>query len=341
MPTEKKFDEVEQLFKTASKPKKLIEDIDSITKIGVMYDNTEQGQNALKVASDLANNLNLPIKAYAIDDFHKQMKFVTNEIKNKQTEMYNTINEYTTHQGLKIQSEILVGRKIQKVIDMMETEMAEEEKLSRLLINKLIKENFSIFVAGSPMMRKSEDTGTLGYYLSILLKEHDIHTNFLLVPDKLTDRADLILGFVNFRQIEGTSTALLRRALTIKKRTKQIKIVGIIEESTVETIARSEIDEENTEDFEPKLIEVTERIKQKYKSDLNNMEIADHFDAYFTTEVEVGTLSSLVKIVLEKYKPGTVLVRSVSQLDEHLNPDAELIARIALSEGYPVFILFN
>ncbi len=341
MPTDKKLEEVEEMFKTASKPNKIIEDIDVISKVGVIYDNTTQGENALRLATDLANNLNLPLKAFTTDDFYLTMKLITDEIKNKGNEMLKHIDDFADKNDVKIESELLVGRKIMKIIEMMDDKMRDEEKLSYLIIKKLIDENFSIFVAGSPLMRKSEDTGTLGYYLSILLKEYDIHTNFLLVPDRLAERADLILGFALYRQKTGTTSAILRRALSVKKREKQIKIVGLIEDNTIETIARSELSDTEADDFETKLVEVTERIKSKYNDDLMSIDISENFNAEFTTEVEIGTIDSTVKIVLERYKPGLVLVRSVSQLDEHLNPDAETIARIALSEGYPVFILWD
>ena len=233
-----------------------------------------------------------------------------------------------------------MGGKIKKVFAMMDAEFEEKDKLSGLIMDKLIENNFSLMIAGSPLMRAREDTGTLGYYMSILLKNPNIHSNFLLVPDQLTKRGELILGFTSYKQKEGTISTLIRRGLSMRTSSQDITIVGLIEENTLETIARSEMDEED-EDIESKVIEVSERIMEKFDESFDEVEINPKFELNFNYNLEIGNLTSIIKDQLEKKNPSFVLVRSVSTLDEHLHSNAEAIARIALGEGYPVLILFD
>ncbi len=340
MPTESRIETVDKMFQNASKPRTIIEDIDPITKLGCIYDATPQGENGLNIATEFAKNLHLPLKTFTTNDYYYDFKKTIDEINNKEVDSRNYIDQFASEEELEVEIKVLMGGKIKKVFAMMNSEFEEKDKLSGLITEKLIENNFSLLVAGSPLMRAREDTGTLGYYLSILLKNPKIHSNFFLVPDQLTKRGDSMLGFVSYKQKEGTISTIIRRGLSIRKQSQNITIVGLIEENTLEMIARSEIDEEEA-DLEAKIIEVSGRIKDKFIENFEEVDISPKFELNFNYNIEIGNLTSIVKDQLEKNNPSFVLVRSVSTLDEHLHSNAESIARIALGEGYPVLILYD
>ena len=120
----------------------------------------------------------------------------------------------------------------------------------------------------------------------------------------------------------------------------KIKIIGLIEEGTIATIAKSELDDDET-DLETKVSEVSIRTKNQFIEKFEELEINPKFELDFNCIIETGHLTTIVKENLETNNPSFVLVRSVSTLDEHLHSNAETIARIALAEGYPVLILFD
>lgn len=340
MPTESQIDHVDKMFKNASKPRTVIEDIDPITKLGCIYDSTPQGENALIIGTEFAKFLHLPLTTFTIDDYYFDLKKTIDEFTNKENEMIEYIENFSKEEHEKIKTEILMGGKLKKVLAMMDAGFEEEDKLSGLLMNRLIEHNFSLLVTGSPLMRAREDTGSLGYYMSLLLKNPSIHSNFFLVPDQLAKRGDMILGFTSYRQKEGTIPAIIRRGLSIRTNTQKIKIIGLIEEGTIATIAKSELDDDES-DLETKILEVSIRIKNQFIEKFDEIEINPKFELDFNCIIETGNLTSMVKENLEINNPSFVLVRSVSTLDEHLHYNAETVARIALAEGYPVLILFD
>jgi hypothetical protein len=340
MPTESKLDQVDKMFKIASKPKTVIEDIDPIIRLGCIYDSTIQGENGLLLATDLAKTLHLPLTTFTTDDYYYELKKTIDEINNKETETNDYIKQFSMEEDLDIETHVLMSGKIKKVFAMMDKELEEEDKLSRLIMDMLIDSNFSLLIAGSPLMRAREDTGTLGYYMSILLKNPKIHSNFFLVPDQLTKRGEMILGFTSYRQKEGSIPAIIRRGLSIRTKSQTIKIIGLIEENTVATIAKSELGEDESE-LESQIIKVSSRISDQFIEKFEDIEINPKFELDFNYSIESGNLTSMVKDKLEANNPSFVMVRSVSTLDEHLHSEAEAIARIALAEGYPVLILFD
>ncbi|MCY3412483.1 MAG: hypothetical protein INQ03_12670 [Candidatus Heimdallarchaeota archaeon] len=336
-----KIDQIDEMFKKSTKPTLKVEDIDKITSIGCIYDSTPQGVNSLKLASEMAKTLHLPLHSYSMDDYYLTLKIATDEIKNKEEDMLTYLKNFATENEMEIETEILIGGKIQKVLSLMDAEFEENEKLSTLIKEKLIEHNFSLLVAGTPLMRNSEDTGTLGYYLSILLEESKIHTNFLLVPNVLAERGDTMLGMITFNQMSGTLAAIIRRGLSIRGKEKEIKVIGLVEKSTLETIAKSEMIEGDEEDLELKIEEVRDRIHAKFAEEMSSVEISDDLMSGIEMGIESGNLTSMVKLILEQTKPSLVMVRSVSKLDDHFSKETETLTRIVLSEGYPVLVLFD
>lgn len=340
MPSEEKMNKMEEMFIKTSKPNNLIDEIDEITSIACMYDSTPQSMVAFELATELVKNLHLPLKIFVSGDYYLKMKTTANDIRYRQEQMTNFVEEHTKEEGLDIDIELLSGKKIQRILKMMDEKVKAEEKLSRMLINKLSEEKYSIVVTGIPMMRKREEKGDLGYYLIKLLKEHKIHSNYLIIPDGLIERGETLLGISNYRQKEDSVIAIIRRAISLNLPESEIQIVGIVENNTIETVANSELVDE-VDDLNIKMTEVRNRLQSQFEDRISCIKINEKFDIKMSHEVVSGILSTALKITLDKFKPKIVMIRNITKLEANLDHNAETIARIALSEGYPVLLLWD
>ena len=336
---ESKLDKIEEIFLKSTKPKIVIEKGKKISKLGGLFDATKQGENALTLATTLAKALNLPIKVFTADDFYMKISKTSEDIRRKEKEMSDYVAKHYVEAEVAYEIEPLISPKIDKILTYMDEDEVEEEKLSRLLLNTLIKEKMDIVVSGSPLLVSREENGNFGFYLRKLLKESEIEANFLLVPSEMQEFNNLLLGLVNYRQKEDSKEIILKQGLELKPWINNIRICGIIEENTIDTIAKAELpegEEETAIDF----AEVRNMISDKYKDKLSNYTFEDE-DMDLSCEVKIGVITSSVKSLLEKHQPGLVLVRNVSKSDENLDPEAETLARIALTEGYPVLLVWD
>lgn len=338
MDTEK-LQKMEEMFLKTSKPKVIIDKYEKIKKIGCIYDATAQGKNALEFATALAKTMDRDLKIFAADDFLGKVRASTDMIRNREKDILNVVDEYTKEENVAVEIEALVGDKMQEIISFIESESDEEDKLSHLMIDKIIKEEFNIFVAGSPMLRIREEKGYFGFYLRKLLKEHRIKSNFLLVPNEISSGSNMMLGLVNYRQKNDSIDAILKQANSLKIWKKNITLAGILEENTINTVARSEIPD-GEEDQRANISEVKERIVGKFTDLLSSYAYKDE-EMNLETHMEIGVITAMVKLLLDKHKPSLVLVRNVSKMDENLDPDAETLARVALSDGYPVLLIWD
>lgn len=340
--SERKLDEIEQLFKKTSKPKTIIEDIDEIKRIGCFYDSTPQGENALRIATEIAKSLHLKLKVFAAEDFYLRLKQHGDEITKKTEELKTYVDNYSEEHEVATETEILIGGRIQNVISLIEEDLAEDEKLSQLILDKLVEHKFNLFVVGTPLLRTRQERGFFGYYLSKIVREHQVHSNFLLIPDDLKEGTKKsMLGIINFEREIGSVVAVIRRSISLLPWHDKVRILGIIEDTTIETVARSEIPEDEP-DAELDIVEVRERIKSKFSDTMDLIDVSEKLTHInIKKNVVSGVLTSVIKTALDEYNPGVVLVRTVAKLDENLDSSAEAIARIALAEGHPVLILWD
>ncbi len=335
---EEKLAKMEEMFLQTSKPKLVVKSKkeDKIKKIGCIYDATNQGKNALVLATALAKSLETNLKVFAADDFHSKLTIATEEIREKEKEISSFVENIAREEQVATEVAALISKKMDNILSYLEEDSIEEDKLSTLIIEKIKKEKFNLLVAGSPMLRTREEKGYFGFYLRKLLRDHSIEADFLLVPNELVESDNLILGLTNYRQKQGSVEAILRKGLALSKWINTIKMIGIIEENTIQTVARSELPD-NTESRE-NIAEVKERIEGKYRDLLESFEIEDY---NLSTEVNIGVITAIVKLILEKYKPKLVIVKNNSKFDENLDPEAETLARITLNEGYPILLEFG
>ena len=336
--SEKKLKELEEMFHKTSKPKIVIDEYDEITKLGCIFDATPQGENALSTATALAKVLSTPLKVFTADDFNKKLQNTSEEIRNKEKEMIEQIDALSQEKEIATEIEPLVSGIMNRILKSIEEELVEEEKLSNLMVEKIIEGNFDIFIAGSPMLRTRQEKGYFGYYLRKLLKQHAIQSNFLLVPNDLKGESDLMLGLVSYRQIPGSVETIIKRGVALSSWKKKMKLVGIIEDNTIRTIARSETDDDETLS---NVSEVRERTRSKFYDTLDSFTIDEKYDIPLSKELEIGDITAVVKLILDKYEPGLVLVSNESKIDENLDSGAETLTRIALTEGYPVLLVWD
>lgn len=336
--SEKKLKELEEMYRKTSRPKIVIDEFDEITRLGCIFDATPQGENALSTATALAKVLSAPLKVFTADDFNKKLQNTSEEIRNKEKEMIEQIDALSQEKEIATEIEPLVSGIMKRILKSIEEELVEEEKLSNLMVEKIIEGNFDIFIAGSPMLRTRQEKGYFGYYLRKLLKQHAIQSNFLLVPNELKGESDLMLGLVSYRQIPRSVETIIKRGVALSSWKKKMKLVGIIEDNTIRTIARSETDDDETLS---NVSEVRERTRSKFFDTLDSFTIDEKYDIPLSKELEIGDITAVVKLILDKYEPGLVLVSTESKIDENLDPGAETLTRIALTEGYPVLLVWD
>lgn len=334
-----KLDKIEEIFLQSTKPKIVIDKATKVSKLGGIFDATKQGENALILATTLAKELSLPIKIFTADDFYMKLSKTSEDIRKKEKDMESYVAKHYIKEEVAFEIEPLISPKIDKVLKFMDEDVEEEDKLSRLLLNTLIKERMDIVVTGSPLLVSREEKGNFGFYLRKLLKEAQIEASFLLVPSEIQEFNNLMLGLVNYRQKEDSKEIILKQSLALKPWINNIIISGLIEENTIETIAKAELPD-GEDDSSIDLSEIKNSISDKYEDKLGNYIFEDE-DMSLSCEVNVGVITSAVKLILEKHQPGLVLVRNVSKEDENLDPEAETLARIALTEGYPVLLVWD
>jgi len=167
----------------------------------------------------------------------------------------------------------------------------------------------------------------------------------LLVPGKERIIADSVLAFVSVEQQPASIVALYRRALSFATEKTKFKIVGIVPDSVVETVARLDLPVDDTEavpDLEgakakliAKMQETLESIK--LKKEIKDLIILDSP----TWEVTSGHVAEVVRAYLESCRCGIAFVRSVSEISEKLDPFAEVVTRTVLHEGYNCLVFWD
>jgi len=180
-----------------------------------------------------------------------------------------------------------------------------------------------------------------------LLRERRIHSNFFLVSDNTkTDLGDSILSFVSIEQQPGSIVALTRRALSLSDEQTEITTIGMIDDKVIETVARvDQLGEEKLDDEGNEILDLdgaTDRLRNRMEETLSSIHIDEKIPRKsFKWEVESGSITGIVSSALEKFNPGLVMVRSVAEISENLDPIAEQITRIVLRAGFPCLVVWD
>lgn len=339
--SDKRIEETEAMFLKTTKPKLEIEFIEPISSIGVIFDSTEQGKDALRTATEFANKFHIPIKVIVTDDFLDSFKNLASSTNEKINTLKDFAGNFTKENGVAAEISTVIEDRVEKILDLFVNQPKEEGKLSSKLIKIFEDKQYDILVSGAPLFRKEKEESYFGFYLTKLLSDSEIKANFLIVSDLKHELTDTILSFVSVDQQPNTIIALIRRSLAIANEKNDIKIIGVVEDKIIETVARADqLDQQPDEDLD--LIGVRKRLKIKMEDTLSSIKIDDK-NTYksFNYDVNSGVMASIIKTTLENEKPGLVLVRSVSRLDQYLDPVAEQITRTVLNSGYPVLLVWD
>ena len=343
--SERKLKEIETMFKKATRPRLLIEDYPKIKHIGVILDSSVQGFNALQVGTSLSHRLNTSLNVMISADYYEPFEKLLELTQEKLDKLMTQTKEFLKDEKVKAEIEQILPQKIQDTLKLF----SKKTKLKNTLIGKMVKSltdsEAQIIVTGVPLFETGENKDSLGTFAFRLLREREIQANFLLVPGKEHIIADSVLAFVSVEQQPTSIVALYRRALSFATEKTKFKIVGIVPDNVVKTVARLDLPADDTEavpDLEgakakliAKMQETLESIK--LKKEIQDLIILDSP----TWEVTSGHVSEIVRAYLKSCRCGIAFVRSVPEISEKLDPFAELVTRTVLHEGYNCLVFWD
>ena len=351
--SDRKLDEIETMFKKSTKPKLEIDEYPKIERIGCVLDSSQQGHKAMNVATALAKRLDTLLNIIISEDFYEPLEVLIDSAQKELELLEARVQEHVKETNIKAKIDQVTGEKLKKILELFQHVATSEETLGGQLIQKIRESEAHIMVIGVPLFKEkgTSELGkefakeSLGRYALMLLRERTIPANFLLVSGKTEEITDKILAFVDVEQQPASIVALYRRALSFATEKTEFKIVGIVENKVIETVARLNLPEEDP-DAVPDLEGVADKLKAKMEDTLDSITLKKEIDDVIirgspTYEVKTGSIAEIVREYLDEFNPGIVFVRSVAELSENLDPFAEYITRQVLSAGCPVLILWD
>ncbi len=340
--SEKKLEEIETMFKTTTKPKTIIDKYPMIEHIGCILDSSTQGFNALQVASSLAQRLKTKLDIIVSEDYHKPLRLVLESNEKELETLTITARDFMKETELKANVKPIISDKVQHALDLFFQEKAsEEETLFGRLVEHIKTSGIQVCVLGVPLFVRSDiKWESMGSYVLKLLRERELHTNWLLVSAKQNIIADSVLAFVSVEQQPASIIALYRRALSFATEHTNFKIVGIVEDNVIETVARLDSPDE------PDLESARDKLVTNMEETLSSIQLKSEIDDVIisgspTYEVKSGHIAEIVREYVESEHPGIVFVRSVAEISENLDPFAEVVTRQVLQQGFNCLIVWD
>ncbi|MHA1978209.1 MAG: hypothetical protein ACW98I_14990 [Candidatus Hodarchaeales archaeon] len=345
--SEKKLDEIETMFKTATKPKTVIDKYPVIEHIGCVLDSSTQGFNALQVASALAQRLKTKLDIFVSEDYHKPLRLVLESNEKELKTLSVTANDFMTGtEDLEANITPIISDKVQQAFDLFfQEKSSENETLFGRLVENIKTSGIQVCVLGVPLFVRSDiEWESMGTYVLKLLRERELHVNWLLVSAKQHIIADSVLAFVSVEQQPASIIALYRRALSFATEHTNFKIVGIVEDNVIETVARLEISDDSSD--VPDLENARKKLITSMEDTLGSIQLKQEIDDVIiegspTWEVKSGHISEIVREYIESEHPGIVFVRSVAEMSENLDPFAEVVTRQVLQTGFNCLIVWD
>ena len=340
--SEKKLEEIETMFKTTTKPKTIIDKYPMIEHIGCILDSSTQGFNALQVASSLAQRLKTKLDIIVSEDYHKPLRLVLESNEKELETLTITARDFMKETELKANVKPIISDKVQHALDLFFQEKAsEEETLFGRLVEHIKTSGIQVCVLGVPLFVRSDiKWESMGSYVLKLLRERELHTNWLLVSAKQNIIADSVLAFVSVEQQPASIIALYRRALSFATEHTNFKIVGIVEDNVIETVARLDSPDE------PDLESARDKLVTNMEETLSSIQLKSEIDDIIisgsrTYELKSGHIAEIVREYVESEHPGIVFVRSVAEISENLDPFAEVVTRQVLQQGFNCLIVWD
>ncbi|MHA2407825.1 MAG: hypothetical protein ACXACA_05600, partial [Candidatus Ranarchaeia archaeon] len=245
--SKRKLDDIETMFKKTTRPKLLIEDYPKIKHIGVILDSSDQGFNALQVGTSLSHRLNTSLNVIVSENYYEIFEKLLESTQENLGELMTQTKEFLKDEKVKAEIVQIISQKAQDTLELFSKETKPENTLIGKLVKSLTESEAQIIVTGVPLFETGENKDSLGAFVFRLLREREIQANFLLVPGKGRRIADSVLAFVSVEQQPASIVALYRRALSFATEKTKFKIVGIVPDSVVETVARLDLPVDDTE----------------------------------------------------------------------------------------------
>lgn len=343
--SERKLDEIETMFKKTKRPKVIIDKYPKIDKIGVILDSSPQGFNALQVATSLCKRLKASLCIIISEDYYEPLEVLLDSTRKELDTLMITARDFIRGEDLEATISKLLSEKVLKTLKLFEEESKEEDTLAGKLFSFIKDNGVQIMVAGVPLFKTSEDKESLGNYILLLLREREIQANFLLVSGKKHVIADTILCLVSVEQQPASIIALYRRALSFATEKTKFKIVGIVDDKMVETVARLDIPSDDPE-RQPDIDTAKKKLLTNMEETLESISLKKEIDDVIVLgspvlEVKSGHVAEIVREYLSEDNPGVVFVRSVAEISENLDPFADVVTRQVLSEGYNCLVVWD
>ena len=351
--SERKLDEIESKFIKSTRPKLEIDEYPTIERIGCILDSSKTGKTAVRVATALAKRLGTSLEIIVSEDFYEPLEVLLDSARKEINELQTFVQEHIEEEALQATIKQVIGDKFQKILELCQQETVSEKTLGGKLIHEIRESQAQIMVIGVPLFKvkgtselgKEFTHESLGRYALMLLRERTIPANFLIVPGETEEIKDKVLAFVDVEQQPASIIALYRRALSFATENTEFKIVGIVANKVIETVARLEIPEDDPE-AAPDIEAVAKRLQSKMEDTLDSITLTKEIDDAIikgspTSDARTGTIQGIVREYLDTFNPGIVFVRSVPDLEENLDPFAEVVTRHVLSSGIPVLVLWD
>lgn len=343
--SERKLEEIETLFKKTTNPKTIIDEYPIIKHIGVILDSSPQGFNAFQVAISLVKRLKADMNVIVSEEYYKSLEVILESIQKEIDDLMSTAKESLKEKDIKAKIVEIISHKAHTALELYQEESEPEETLSGKIIKYISESDAQIIVTGVPLFKTSEDVHSLGTYIFQFLRAREIQANFLLVSEKKHGIEDSVLAFVSVEQQPASIIALYRRTLSFSTEKTRFKVVGIVPDSVIETVARLEL-LPNDPDAVPNLVDARIKLTSKMEETLESISLKKEIDDVIiegspTWEVKSGHVAEIVREYLESYNPGIAFVRSVAEISENLDPFAEVVTRQVLNEGYNCLVVWD
>lgn len=340
------------MFKQSTKPKLEITETPRIQRIGCILDTSAQGIKAVKRAIQLAKKVDASIQIFISEDYHTPLKALLDTMNQELASLHDQAKAELEKKGMQGSVEELVSTTVKEILDFFVMRSEKGKTLGRVITSRITEEEIQVMVVGTPLFKGCEDRAaetSLGRYVQTFLRDRSISANFLLVPSNepegktRTEDAplDSILGIITVDQQPASIVALLRRALSLADKKTRLKIIGVVGERVIETVARVEAPEDDP-DAPPDLEAAASKLMAKMQETIDSISIADEIPCHsFKGVVKSGRTSSVIRDALDDFRPGLVLVRSVGELEENLDPIAEMVTRQVVAAGYPCLVMWD
>ncbi len=343
--SDRKQEEIDAMFKATQASKLEIDEAPKIKRIATVFDNSIQSHNALKVSSELCKRFEAEHEVITSEDFYPSFNVLIKSTQDKITELYQSAQNAIEQLEIKPNFHSVISGRITRTMNEFDLAVQDDtEKLSSRLVEKLAELDADIIVIGVPMYKTVDEAEVelLGSYVTKLLRSSKIKANFLLVSEKTTTMSNSIIAFIEVNQQPRSLVALTKRALSMCDKNTSLKIVGVVENRTIETMASLAEETKEPETSAVPFQKASDKLRNKMQETLDSLSINEEIaHGSINKKVKTGTIQEILNLALSGRENDLIMVRSVSEYGENLDHVAEQITRHVLTNGFPCLIVWD